>query len=111
MNTATGLASLPTSNDRFAAAVAHAGTWVGWFFVPLCVYLVKRGESRYVEFHALQALVWSLLGTVVSALTCGVALPVFLGFHVYAAYKVCRGEEYEYPLAGDLARGCVDAPR
>lgn len=103
MNTLT--ISTPSSNDRLAAAIAHGGTWVSWFLAPLVVYVLKRGESRYAEFHALQALLWSLAGTVVSALTCGLAVPVFLGFHMWAAYKIMSGEEYEYPVVGDFARG------
>ena len=95
------------NNDRLAAIVAHAGTWFAWFLAPLLVWILRRGESRYAEFHALQALLWSLFGTVVSALTCGVAIPVFLAFHIYAAWKVYKGEEYEYPIAGDLARGMM----
>jgi uncharacterized Tic20 family protein len=101
------LATVPTSNDRIAAVIAHAGTVFAWFIAPLCVYLVKRGDSRYAEFHALQALLWSVFGTIVSALTCGVAIPVFLAFHVYAAWRVYRGDEYEYPFASDMARGLM----
>ena len=97
------------NNDRLAAVIAHAGTWFAWFLAPLVVWLLRRGESRYAEFHALQALIWSVFGTIVSAVTCGVAIPVFLAFHLYAAWKVYRGEEYEYPIAGDLARGIVYA--
>ena len=95
------------NNDRLAAIVAHAGTWFAWFLAPLLVWILRRGESRYAEFHALQALLWSIFGTVVSAVTCGVAIPVFLAFHIYAAWKVYKGEEYEYPIAGDLARGMM----
>jgi uncharacterized membrane protein len=95
------------NNDRLAAIVAHAGTWFAWFFAPLLVWVLRRGESRYAEFHALQALLWSVFGTVVSTLTCGVAIPVFLAFHLYAAWKIYKGEEYEYPIAGDLARGMM----
>jgi len=105
--TPSALVTTPSSSDRFAAIVAHAGTWFGWFLVPLCVYLVKRGDSRWVEHQSLQALLWSIFGTVVSAVTCGVAIPVFLAFHLYAAYRVYRGDEYEYPVAGDLARRIV----
>jgi hypothetical protein len=94
-------------NDRLAAIVAHAGTWFAWFLAPLLVWVLRRGESRYAEFHALQALLWSIFGTVVSAVTCGVAIPVFLAFHMYAAWKIYKGEEYEYPIAGELARGMV----
>ena len=95
------------NNDRTAAIVAHAGTWFAWFLAPLLVWLIRRGESRYAEFHALQALLWSIFGTIVSAVTCGVAIPVFLAFHLYAAWKIYKGEEYEYPIAGDLARGMI----
>ena len=95
------------NNDRLAAVIAHAGTWFAWFLAPLLVWILRRGESRYAEFHALQALLWSVFGTIVSAVTCGVAIPVFLAFHLYAAWKIWRGEEYEYPIAGDLARGIV----
>ena len=105
----TALVSSPSSNDRIAALIAHAGTAFAWFLAPLCVYLVKRGESRYAEFHSLQALVWSAFGTVVSALTCGAAIPVFLAFHLYAAWRVHQGVEYEYPVAGEIARGWLKA--
>lgn len=92
---------------RLAAVVAHLGTVFGWFLVPLVVYLLERGRSRYAEFHAMQALLWSLGGTVITAATCGLAMPIFLGFHIYAALKVLRGEEYEYPIAGEVARTLV----
>lgn len=99
----------PSSNDRLAAVIAHAGTWVSWFVAPLLVYVLKRGESRYVEFHALQALLWSVFGTIVSTLTCGLAIPVFMGFHLWAAWKTLQNEEYEYPIVGDFARGWLSA--
>jgi len=94
----------PTSNERLAAFLAHAGTFVAWTIAPLCVYLIKRGESRWVEYHALQALIWSLFGTVVSLATCGLAIPVFMVFHVIGAIKASNGESYDYPLVGDIAK-------
>ena len=103
----TSISSSVPNNDRLAAFVAHLGTVFGWFLVPLVVYLLERGRSRYAAFHAMQALLWSLSGTVVSAATCGVAIPIFLAFHVYAALKILRGEEYEYPVVGEIARTLV----
>ena len=94
----------PTSNERLAAFLAHAGTFVAWTIAPLCVYLIKRGESRWVEYHALQALIWSLFGTVVSLATCGLAIPVFMVFHVIGAIKASNGESYDYPLVSDIAK-------
>lgn len=103
--TSTDLAfSRPSSNERTAAAIAHAGTCIAWFLAPLVVYLLERDRSSWVARQALSALLWSLLGTAVSAVTCGLALPLFLVVHVWAAIVVLRGEEAEYPLASDLAR-------
>ena len=94
----------PTSNERIAAAIAHGGTCVAWFFAPLIVYLVERDRSSYASRQALQALLWSGFGTLVSVATCGLAIPVFMVFHIIAAIRVLDGQEYEYPVVGDLVR-------
>ena len=94
----------PTSNERVAAFLAHAGTFLAWTIAPLCVYLIKRGESRYVEYQALQSLLWSLAGTVLSIATCGLAIPVFMVFHVLGAIRAANGETYEYPIVSDFAK-------
>ncbi len=99
----------PSSSDRIAVLVAHAGTACAWFLAPLLVYLIKRGDSKYVEFQALQSLLWSLAGTAVALATCGAAIPVFLVWHIIAAVKTAEGEAYEYPIVGELARGMVCA--
>jgi uncharacterized Tic20 family protein len=106
MNTSLGLANVssPTDSERFAAAIAHGGTCVAWFFAPLVVYLIEKDRSSYASRQALQALVWSGFGTLVSVATCGLAIPVFLGFHIYAAILALGGRDYEYPVVGDLVR-------
>ncbi len=104
MNTMTLAPSAPTSNERLSAAIAHGGTCVAWFFAPLVVYLLERDRSSFAARQALQALLWSAFGTLVSLATCGLAIPVFLVFHIIAAVRVLEGHDYEYPLVGDLAR-------
>ena len=74
---------------------------------PLLVYLVLPRDSRWARMHALQSLLWSLVGTLVSLATCGFAIPVFLVFHVIAAIKTLSGDEYRYPLVGEAARRAV----
>jgi uncharacterized membrane protein len=76
---------------------------VAWFLAPLTVFLLRRGD-RHVEFHALQSLLWSAAGTVAALATCGFAIPVFMVWHLLAAVKTANGEEYEYPLVGDVTR-------
>lgn len=70
-----------SDEERLWAAVAHASVWVtmlgGIFtigaiipvsiFVPLVIYFLFRRSSDYVAFHALQAFVLQLLGTVGAA--------------------------------------------
>jgi len=96
--------SHPTSNARIAAAIAHGGTCVAWFLAPLIVYLMERDRSSYVSRQALQALLWSGFGTLVSVATCGLAIPIFMGFHILAAVRALEGQDFEYPLVGDLVR-------
>ena len=107
MNTTMSLATEPTSNERLAAAIAHAGTFVAWTLAPLLVYVLKKGDSKYVEFQALQSLLWSVAGTVCAIATCGLAIPVFMVWHVVASIRVGEGRDYEYPVVGDIARGIV----
>lgn len=98
------VAPTTTSSERLVAALAHGGTCVAWFFAPLAVYLIERDRSSFAARHALQALLWSALGTIVSAATCGLAIPVFMVFHILAAVRAFEGGEYEYPLVGELAK-------
>jgi uncharacterized protein len=102
--TSLATTSSPSSNERIAAAIAHGGTLVAWFFAPLVVYLLERDRSSYASRQALQALLWSAFGTIVSLATCGLAIPIFMGFHILAAVRALEGHDYEYPLVGDLAR-------
>ena len=44
-----------TQDERTMAVLAHALQMVGWFIAPLVILVVRR-ESRFVSFHALQAL-------------------------------------------------------
>jgi uncharacterized membrane protein len=103
----TSLAFHRTSNERLAATIAHAGTALAWFLAPLVVYLVLPREQRWARYQALQSLLWSLLGTLVSLLTCGLAIPFFLLWHVIAAIKTITDGDYEYPLVGGAARRSV----
>lgn len=67
-----------SEDERMWAAVAHASVWItvlgglltgGLFlvisiFIPLIIYFMFRQKSDYVAFHALQAFVLQILGTV-----------------------------------------------
>lgn len=46
------------------AILAHVLQLVGWWIAPLIIFLIKR-ESRFVSFHALQALLLQILYMIV----------------------------------------------
>jgi uncharacterized protein len=49
-----------TQDERTMAVLAHVLQVVGWWIAPLVVFIVKR-ESKFVSFHALQALFLQIL--------------------------------------------------
>ncbi|MGO8795580.1 MAG: DUF4870 domain-containing protein [Candidatus Sulfotelmatobacter sp.] len=74
--------SAVTPDERTMATLAHVLQLVGGFIAPLVILLVKR-DSRFVSFHALQALllqalyiavVMLMMGAIFSAVLVGVAL-------------------------------------
>lgn len=61
-------AEVPSKDECVIAMLAHVLMIVSWFWAPLIIYLIKR-DSRFVAFHALQALYWQLIATFASVLT------------------------------------------
>ena len=103
----------PSSDERTWALVAHGLTFFeGGVFGPLIVYVLKKDESDFVAFHALQSLLFGLIAMViilpVAILTCGMGLVLLLPYFVYeiiASVKAYEGEWYMLPIAGDYAAG------
>jgi uncharacterized Tic20 family protein len=106
-------------DDRLWATVAYLGMIFFAFLPPLAIYLIKRKESRYLRFHAAQALnlwittvLYSLsfviiggvlsLDTVTTGLSAAVSLIVAAGlalliYAVLAAVAASRGDLYRIP--------------
>jgi uncharacterized protein len=108
------------ADDQLWSLLAYLLTFVASLIAPLVIYLVKLNESRYVRFHAAQALnmgitaliysfagVFGLIGlTVASHGLLGLVLfiPFFLAlgiahlvFLILAAVAAHRGELYQVP--------------
>jgi len=49
-----------TQDERTMATLAHALQVVGWWIAPLIIFLMQR-KSRFVSFHALQALLLQIV--------------------------------------------------
>jgi uncharacterized protein len=106
-------------DDQLWAMVAYLGLIFFAFLPPAAVYLIKRGESAYVRYHAAQALnLWItvfcytlsfviiggilMLDTVSAGLSIGIPLIVaagvaMLGYAVRGAAAASRGSEYRLP--------------
>ncbi|HTV57607.1 MAG TPA: DUF4870 domain-containing protein [Verrucomicrobiae bacterium] len=47
-------------DETTMACLAHVLMIVAWWIGPLVIFLIRR-ESKFVKFHALQALLWQIL--------------------------------------------------
>ena len=116
-------APAPSKEERTWALVVllspfagYVVPFVGGIIMSLIIYLVKRDESNFVAFHALQSLYYNIAVLVVCVLCIPllfvcvgfVLLPVIaIGSLVYAvliAIKAYNGEWAEYWLVGKWAR-------
>lgn len=50
----------PSADERTLAMLAHFLQLFGGFVAPLVIFLIKR-DSRFVAFHAIQALLWQVI--------------------------------------------------
>ena len=110
--------SLPalTQDDKTMAMLAYLLGIVTGFAGPLILWLLKKDQSKFVAYHALQALllhaavvVGYLLSFVLFFLIIGMfTLPIFvllgLVFSILAGLAANRGEWYEIPVLGKIAR-------
>lgn len=99
----------PTQDEKNLAALGHGLTFFeGGLFGPLILYFVKREESAFVAFHALQSLLFGLVFfglTIVSCGLLGVLLVIpYMVFEGIATIKAYEGEWYELPIVGRYAR-------
>ena len=105
-----------SQDDRMMGMIAYV---LGFFFPiigPLIIWLIKKDQSRFVSYHALQALIftavtsvattvaWFLTAVLIGWLLVPVVGIVHLAFCILAAMAANRGEWYEIPAIGKFAR-------
>jgi len=101
----------PSKDECTLALIAHALTFVeGGVIGPLILYLVKKDESEFVAFHALQSLYFGLLAVAliapISVITCGlgaVLVVPYIVFEIIACIEANKGSWYELPIVGAIA--------
>ncbi len=105
--------------DRVMGMLAYVLAIFTYWLGPLILWLVKKDQSKFVAFHALQALVLmgvmfvvGIAANILTALHLGlIAWPVagLLGFgafvlNIIAAIAANKGDWYEMPVIGKYAR-------
>ncbi len=81
----------PRDDEKSMALLAHVLQLIGAWLAPLIIYLVKR-ESKFVSFHALQALFLQL-----AVMGCGVVGVV--GFFVVMFLSIPHMQHQQAPPA------------
>lgn len=114
-----GEPSATTQDDKTMAMLSYIlGIFTG-FLGPLILWLVKKDQSKFVAFHALQALILHAV-VVVGYILSSFLILVLIGFLTYPAFFILglvysilaglaasRGDWYEIPVIGKLARQSV----
>lgn len=112
----SGAVAEVSSDERTMAAICHAvaalfGMVLVGILVPLVIYMAYQDRSKYVTFHALQALVFQFVGAVIvwvlGVLTCGVGFLLVLplmGLQLYYAWLAWQGSSRGYPLIESVGR-------
>lgn len=74
-----------SNDDKLWGALAHLSVFVGGFIGPLVVLLVFQEKSKFIRYHAIQALavqvgvvIAAILVSIISFVTCGVGAVLYL---------------------------------
>jgi uncharacterized Tic20 family protein len=115
----------PTADDKTWALVAHfggaAGMLLGWgcggWVAPLIALVVQGDKSPVARAHAVAALnfqiLWSIVGVIAWPFYCVFGLGVLISlaalvvgtvFGVIAGIKANEGQLYNYPMSPSLIR-------
>jgi uncharacterized membrane protein len=77
----------PVQDERTMAVLAQVLQLVGWWIAPLIIFAIRR-QSRFVSFHALQAILLQVAYTIVF----GGAMLLFFATFLVSAAAGSRGD-------------------
>jgi len=88
-------------NDNIMAALAY---FMG-IVTGLIIYLIEKDKpdkNRYVMFHAMQAIILSIVWFILMFIPIIGQLAIVISW-IFMMYKAYSGEEYHLPVIGDYA--------
>ncbi|HRI19874.1 MAG TPA: DUF4870 domain-containing protein [Panacibacter sp.] len=98
----------PTSDEKTMAILSHILTLVAPLLAPLIIYLVKKDESKFVEYHAKESLNFqitviiiciALFITLIGILLLWVVGLLSLVLVIVATIRASEGKLYKYPFS------------
>src|SRR5262249_31518019 len=84
---------MPTQDEMTMATLAQALQIIGGWIAPLIIFLIRR-QSRFVSFHALQALLLQILH-VIGVMIFVVGFFIVMGFTIF--HSVAAGQTPAQP--------------
>ena len=101
----------PTEEEKMFAMIAQVSGCATSFLGPLVIWLIKKDQSPFVAYHAIQAGIYHAIAftayVVVSTVTCGfggLLLPLFWLPALYWGYKAYQGSSEGYPGIAQFGR-------
>ena len=100
----------PSQDEKTVALLAHIGTFIGAWIVPLVIWLVKKDESDFIARHAKESLnfqislmIYFVICMVLTFIIIGVFLAAAIGiaaliFIILATIAASGGKDYKYPM-------------
>ena len=100
-----------SSDERTMAILAHLLGIFFSFVAPLVIWLIKKDESEFVDYHGKEALNFQLtmlivyvVGAILSTIRVGLCITlavwvVIIIFSIMAAVAANKGEYYRYPIS------------
>ena len=100
---------MSTKDERMMAMFCHLGGIIGGFILPLVIWLIKKDESPYIDYHGKEALNFQitmlmahLVAGFLACFTFGLSslavLAISIIFCVMASTAANNGERYRYPM-------------
>jgi hypothetical protein len=97
-----------SQDEKTMAMVSWLLIIVSTFVGPLVIYLIKKDQSKFIAFHAMQGI---LVGVAVAVLwgACGLGFILALIVGIMYGLKANKGEWAEVPMAADMAKKQVSS--
>jgi uncharacterized protein len=113
LGTDTQASYVPTSDERTMAILSHILTLVAPVLAPLIIWLIKKDESKYVEYHAKESLnfqitmmivAFVLVITIIGIILVWLVALLSLVLVIIATIKASEGKLYRYPFSLRLVK-------